>query len=391
MGLREWVRGFFGSGKTLTLDSNCYELALDYFYKKLAVDSCIDLIANALTRCEFQAFEKGKEKRGENHYLLNVQPNQNQNASEFMHSLVNHLVNRNECLVIMQNKQLYIADSFNVKKFALKENIYNDITIDDFTFDKSFNESEVFHFKLNDRNIMQVIDGMYSSFGKLLASSIDYYKRKNNKRLLIKGDFLRAQDPETQAAIDEMFEGQLKSWFNADKVGSAFQLQDGYVIEDMSDSKNGVSNNSTSRDVSDLISDIFNYVAIAFHVPIGILKGDVADIEKQMDSFLAFCINPIAELIQDEFNRKMYTKEEYIQRTYLKIDTTKIKVVDITKLATALDKLFAIGGLSINDILIILGREPLEEEWANKRFVTKNYQEADSLEGGENNGGEQHV
>ncbi|MRC81642.1 phage portal protein, partial [Bacillus thuringiensis] len=167
------------------------------------------------------------------------------------------------------------------------------------------------------------IDGMYSSFGKLLASSIDYYKRKNNKRLLIKGDFLRAQDPETQAAIEEMFEGQLKNWFNADKAGSAFQLQDGYVIEDMSDSKNGVSNNSTSRDVSDLINDIFNYVAIAFHVPIGILKGDVADIEKQMDSFLAFCINPIAELIQDEFNRKMYSKEEYIERTYLKIDTTK--------------------------------------------------------------------
>ncbi|HDR4726943.1 TPA: phage portal protein [Bacillus cereus] len=386
MGLRGWVRGFFGSSKTLTLDSSCYELALDYFYKKLAVESCIDLIANALTRCEFQTFEKGKEKRGGNHYLLNVQPNQNQNASEFMHSLVNHLIMENECVVIMQNEQLYIADSFNVTKFALKENIYNDITIEDFTFKKSFNESEVFHFKLNDRNIMQIIDGMYSSFGKLLASSIDYYKRKNNKRLLIKGDFLRAQDPETQAAIDETFEGQLKNWFNADKAGSAFQLQDGYVIEDMSDSKNGASNSSTSRDVSDLINDIFNYVAIAFHVPIGILKGDVADIEKQMDSFLAFCINPIAELIQDEFNRKMYTQKEYIERTYLKIDTTKIKVVDITKLATALDKLFAIGGLSINDILIILGREPMGEEWANKRFVTKNYQETDSLEGGEKNG-----
>lgn len=387
MGLRDWVRGFFGNKKTLTLDSCFYELGVDYFYKKLAVESCIDLIANALTRCEFQTFEKGKEKRGGNHFLLNVQPNQNQNATEFMHSLVNHLIMENECVVIMQDEQLYIADSFNVTKFALKENIYNDITIEDFTFKKSFNESEVFHFKLNDRNIMQVIDGMYSSFGKLLASSIDYYKRKNNKRLLIKGDFLRAQDPETQAAIDEMFEGQLKNWFNADKAGSAFQLQDGYVIEDMSDSKNGVSNNSTSRDVSDLINDIFNYVAIAFHVPIGILKGDVADIEKQMDSFLAFCINPIAELIQDEFNRKMYSKEEYIERTYLKIDTTKIKVVDITKLATALDKLFAIGGLSINDILIILGREPIEEKWANKRFVTKNYQEADSLEGGEKNGG----
>ncbi|MBC6973054.1 phage portal protein [Bacillus sp. Xin] len=383
MGLVDWVRGFFGSNSTLTLDSCCYDLGIDYYYKRLAVESCIDIIANALTRCEFQTFEKGKEKRGENHYLLNVQPNQNQNASEFMHSLVNHLIMNNECVVIMQNKQLYIADSFDVNEFALKENIYRNITIGDFTFEKAFNESEVFHFKLNDRNIMHVIDGMYASFGKLISSSIDYYKRKNNKRLLIKGDFLRAQDTETQEAINEMFESQLLNWFNADKVGSAFQLQDGYVIEDMSDSKNGVANNSTSRDISDLVNDIFSYVATAFHVPIGILKGDVADIEKQMDSFLAFCINPIAELIQDEFNRKMYTKKEYMDRTYLKIDTTKIKVVDITKMATAMDKLFAIGGLSINDILIILGREPLKEEWANKRFVTKNYQEADSLKGGE--------
>lgn len=383
MGLREWVRGFFGSNKTLTLDSCCYELGIDYFYKRLAVESCIDLIANAVTRCEFQTFEKGKEKRGENHYLLNVQPNQNQNASEFMHSLVNHLMMKNECVVIMQNEQLYIADSFHVTKFALKENIYTDITIEDFTFEKTFHESEVFHFKLNDRNIMQVIEGMYSSFGKLLASSIDYYKRKNNIRLLIKGEFIRPQDEATQEAINDMFENQLKSWFNADKVGSAFQLQDGYVFEDMSDSKNGVANNSTSRDISDLINDIFSYVATAFHVPIGILKGDVADIEKQMDSFLAFCVNPIAELIQDEFNRKMYKKEEYLKRTYLKIDTTKIKIVDITKMATAMDKLFAIGGLTMNDVIMMLGKEPIDEEWADRRHVTKNYQEANSLEGGE--------
>ncbi|AOM13816.1 phage portal protein [Bacillus thuringiensis] len=383
MGIREWINGFFKNGNTLSVKECLYELSVDYYYKKLAVETCIDIIANALTRCEFQTFEKGKEKRGENHYLLNVQPNQNQNAAEFMHSLVNHLIMENECVVIMQNEQLYIADSFDCTTFALKENIYNNITIGDFTFEKAFTESEVFHFQLNDRNIMEVIDGMYNSFGKLLASSIDYYKRKNNKRLLIKGDFLRPQDPETQAAIDEMFEGQLKNWFNADKVGSAFQLQKDYEFEDMSDSKNGVANNSTSRDISDLIHDIFSYVATAFHVPIGILKGDVADIENQMDSFLAFCIHPIAELIQDECNRKMYKKEEYLARTYVKMDTTKIKVVDITKMATAMDKLFAIGGLTINDVLMMLGKEPIDEEWANRRHVTKNYQEANSLGGDE--------
>ncbi|MED2777453.1 phage portal protein [Bacillus thuringiensis] len=385
MGLKEWVRGFFGDKKVLTLESCLYELGMDYFYKKLAVESCIDLIANALTRCEFQTFEKGKEIRGENYYLLNVQPNQNQNASEFIHSLVNHLMMDNECLVIMQNEQLYVADDFHVVSFALKENFYENVTVGDFTFEKTFRESEVVHIRLNDRSIMKVIDGMYESFGKLLISSMDYYKRKNNMRLLIKGEFLRPQHDITQEDIDAMFEGQLKNWFNADKAGSAFQLQDGYTFEDMSDSKSGVANNSTSRDISELINDILHYVAIAFHVPVGILKGDVADVEKQMDSFLAFCVHPIAERIQDEFNRKMYTKQEYLKRTYLKVDTTKIKVVDMTKLATAMDKLFAIGGLSINDVLLELGKEPIEEEWANKRHVTKNYREADSVEGGEKN------
>ncbi|HDR6838175.1 TPA: phage portal protein [Bacillus thuringiensis] len=381
----DWFKGFLSGKNFRTVDGCDYELKVDYFYKKLAVESCIDLIANALTMCEIQTFDKGKEIRGENYYLLNVQPNQNQNASEFMHSLVHHLIDDNECLVIMSNDQLYIADEFTVDHYAFKENEYKNVVIGDLSLRREYKESEVLYFKLNDENIMQVIDGMYESLGKLLISSINYYKRKNSKRFLLKGNFFRAQDDETQKQVDELFDNQLKNWLDPNKETSTFQLQDGYSLEDFSDGQKGTSSNGTSRDIAALINDIFNYVAIAFHVPVGILKGDVSDIEKQMDSFLAFCINPIAKLIQDEFNRKMYKKKDFLKRSYLKIDTTKIKVVDITKLATALDKLFAIGGLSINDILTILGREPIEEEWANKRFVTKNYQEADSLEGGEKN------
>lgn len=377
MGFLDWLSGLFGSKSSITL-TEFQKLSTTAYYKRLAVETCIDLIANTLARCEFQTFENGKEKRGENYYLLNVQPNQNQNASEFIHSLVNRLIMQNECLVIMQNDQLYIADGWVKNEFALKENYYTEVQVGDLTFQKPFKESEVLYFKLNDRNIMEVINGLYEDYGKLIASAIGYYKRKNNKRILIKGDFLRPQDEETQKLIDQMFEKQLADWFNADKPGVGFQLQKGYELEDMSDSKSGVAQNSTSRDIAELVNDVINYVAMAFHVPRGLLKGDVADIEKQMDAFLLFCIKPIAELIQDEFNRKMYTKEEYLKRTYLKVDTNNLKVVDITQLATAADKLFAIGGLSINDILTMLGKEPIGEEWANKRYVTKNYQEADT-------------
>jgi HK97 family phage portal protein len=387
VGFLDWISGLFGSRSSITL-TEFQTLSTTAYYKRLAVETCIDLIANTLTRCEFQTFENGKEKRGENYYLLNVQPNQNQNASEFIHSLVNRLIMQNECLVIMQNDQLHIADGWVKNEFALKENYYTEVQIGDLTFQKVFRESEVLYFKLNDRNIMEVINGLYEDYGKLIASAIGYYKRKNNKRILIKGDFLRPQDEETQKLIDQMFEKQLADWFNADKPGVGFQLQKGYELEDMSDSKSGVAQNSTSRDIAELVNDVINYVAMAFHVPRGLLKGDVADIEKQMDAFLLFCIKPIAELIQDEFNRKMYTKEEYLKRTYLKVDTNNLKVVDITQLATAADKLFAIGGLSINDILTMLGKEPIDEEWANKRYVTKNYQEVDALKGGEGDGKE---
>lgn len=93
-----------------------------------------------------------------------------------------------------------------------------------------------------------------------------------------------------------------------------------------------------------------------------------------------FRINPFVELITDEFNRKMFTKEDYLSRTYAKIDTTKIKVFDIVDLATAADKFFAIGVNSINDNLRMLGRESINEPWANKRFVTKNYESVDNIE-----------
>jgi len=375
VGFLDWISGLFGSRNSITL-TEFQALSTTAYYKRLAVETCIDLIANTLTRCEFQTFENGKEKRGENYYLLNVQPNQNQNASEFIHSLVNRLIMQNECLVIMQNDQLYIADGWIKNEFALRENYYTQVQIGDLVFQKVFLESEVLYFKLNDRNMMEVIHGLYEDYGKLIASAIGFYKRKNNKRMLIKGDFLRPQDEETQKLIDEMFEKQLADWFNADKPGVGFQLQKGYEFEDMSDSKSGVSQNSTSRDIAELVNDVINYVAMSFHVPRGLLKGDIADVEKHMDAFLLFCIKPIAELIQDELNRKMYTKQEYLSRTYLKVDTNNLKIVDITQLATAADKLFAIGGLSINDILTMLGKEPINEDWANRRYVTKNYQEA---------------
>ncbi|KZE53403.1 phage portal protein [Rossellomorea marisflavi] len=381
----DWFSSWFRDKSTITLNAGFMELVAKVHYKRLAIDTCTDIIANALTRCEFTTFKKGKETRGNLYYMLNVAPNQNQNATEFFHSIVTHLINDNECLVLQQGEELIIADSFDRTVYATKPNSYKNVQVGDFKFDKTFPEKDVFYFKLNDHNIMKVIDSLYEDYGKLLASGINYYKRKNNKRYAMKGDYLRGMTEEEQNQIDEMFEEQLKDWFDPNKEGAAFHLSKDLDMEDMSDGQKSTGNVGTSRDIRDLVNDVIDFVAMGLHVPRGIIKGDVSDIEKQIDSFLMFCILPLVKLIQTELNRKFYEKEQFLERSYIKVDTSQIKVVDIVQLANAVDKLFAVGGLCIDDILELLGKEPLNTKWSKKRFVTKNYQDAENLEGGEKN------
>lgn len=381
MGVFGWLSRFnpFSSADA-EMNQIVINLVTAEVYKRLAIDSCINLIANALTRCEFQTLEKGKSVKKSNYYLWNVAPNQNENATEFRKKLVSKLFRENECLIIQEGEKLYIADSYNKNEFALKETIYSNIQIGDFTFaNKSFNESQVYFLKLNHENIMPIINSLYSDYGSLIASARDIYKRSNAKRLVLRGEFFRSQNNETQNKINEFLTAQFKPWLEANNAGAIFQLQNGYELDDMSGAgKSGVNKND-SRDIRNLVDDIFDFVATSFHVPRGMLKGDVVDVSQQTNNFLMFCINPVVELISAEVNKKMYKKDEYLEGNRLKIDTTKIKVTDLNDLATALDKLFAIGAMSINDVITLIGGETIDEDWANKRFVTKNYLAADEL------------
>lgn len=391
MGLVTWVKSFFGSKNTISLTENYLTLSVEYHFKMLALETCIDLLANAIVLCEFQTFQKGKEHRGENYYLLNVSPNQNQNASEFYKKLISKMLKEKEVLVIMRDKQLYIADSFNKTEYAFNENVYSEIQVNNLLMNKTYKESDVLYFQYQDQNVKNILEGLFESYGKLLTSAMNIYKRSNAKKLVLQGDFLRPQTLEEQEQMEDLFNTQFKNWLEADKAGSVLPLQKNFNLVDMSGAgKNGTAGVAlTSRDIRALVDDVFDFYSMAFHIPRGLLKGDMADIEKQMDSLIMLGVKPLAEILTDEYNRKVYKKEGFLERSYAKLDASRIKVSDIAQIATAADKFFAIGVNSINDNLRMLGREPIDEEWANKRFVTKNYslvENIENIEGGENNG-----
>lgn len=386
MGVKSWIQNFLFNENGNEIRECFIQHSAELQIKKLAIETCIDLIANTLTTCEFLTYERGKETRKNNYYLFNVQPNINENSSEFIHKLVHTLVWENSCLVIMQDEQLVVADDYSVTEYALKENMYKNVVVGDLKFDKIFYESEVLHYKLNNNNIRKIIDDFYDSFGKLIGSAVGIYKYKNALRYLAKGKTLNSKKQDDVEAANNLFNKLFQSWMDPDKSTTVMYMGEDTTLEDMSPGGKATSTTATSRDIRALIDDVFDFVASAFHVPKSLIKGDLADVEKQTDNYLMFCIKPLVKLLNAEFNRKMYTKEEYLERTYLKIDPTYIKILDIVNMATAADKFFAIGANTINDNLRMLGREPIEEDWADKRFVTKNYQmveDVETLKGGE--------
>ena len=153
LGLWQIFSSWFNKDGTLDLNTQVERLATEIYFKELAIQSCINLIANVLSKAEFQTFEKGREVRKDNYYLFNVEPNPNKSASKFWRDVVHHLVYNNESLIIQQNNYFYVADSFDVKKFAFKDYVYTNVVIDDYQLSDSFIEPNVLHFELhNEKN-----------------------------------------------------------------------------------------------------------------------------------------------------------------------------------------------------------------------------------------------
>ena len=357
---------------TLELDAYVGELSGEIFFKELAVQACINLIANTVSRSEFQTFIEGKEVKKNNYYLFNVEPNPNKSASKFWRDVVNKLVYNNECLVIEQNGYFYVADEFNVKKFAFKEYVYSNIVIDGYKLSNSYVESEVFHFELHNEKIKAVVEGLNKSYSKLIQASQSNYKKNNSRRGKLKIPTNYPQTEKAQAKLKDLFKEKFKTFFEAEG-GAVLPLTNGLDYEELA-SNIGTKGGADNAQIRSFIDDIFDFVAMGFQIPPQLIKGDVADTGDLVNNFLTFCINPIAELIGDEVNRKLYGMKAFLARTYIKLNTSMIKSVNIKDIAGALEILTRIGAYTVDDSLKALGMEPLETEWSTARWMTKNYE-----------------
>lgn len=383
MNFKKFITSFLFKDKMLGTEEQYFKnLESTIFYKEFALRSCISMIANTLVLSEFQTFQNGISIKDKNYYLFNIEPNQNQNATEFWQEVITRLVYDNECLVIQKDERLFVAESFNVEKYVFYEDIYKDITIRNYKLDRSFRESDVLYFKLNVESIKTVIDYLYNDYKELLGSAMEGYRKNNSEKGVLEIDTNYPQTREAQEKLDDLMNNKFKRYF--ENSNAVLPLSNGLKYKE----SNSTTNIKDSRDIRAIIDDVIDFVCAAFHIPSGIVKGDVAGVEGITDNFLNFCINPIARLVTTEITRKMYSRDKFIEKSYVKVDTQKIANMGLEKISKASDLLFRIGVNSINDNLEMLGREKINESWADEHYVTKNYQSIlnPDLKGGAKNG-----
>lgn len=383
MKIIQFLKDMFGSSSTVYLNEKLFTDATKLAIEKFAVNVAVNLISGCISKCEFKTYLRNKEVKQDEYYLWNIEPNKNQNSSEFIQEFVSKLLKNNECLVVDVNGQLIIADSFYQREYALVENIFENVTRKDFTFNRTFKMSEVLYFKLNNEDMSILLANLMNGYNELLTMATGKYKRSGGRKGIVRLDKIITGDEKQKEAINDLFEKQFKSYFESENA--VLNLTKGVEYEE----KNGDGNKkSTSEivDIQNLIKEAFERVAQALKIPPALLKGDIADIEKVTDNFLTFCIDPLVDMICEEINRKRYGKEDYLKGSYVDIDTTCIRHIDIFAIAEKVDKLIASGMYSIDELRRKLRDTLIKTDWSEKHWITKNYQDINTLEGGEVNG-----
>lgn len=382
-----------GKGKTeidlkgRTGDITCEDMwmaAQELYVRELAFQAAKNMVANAISKCEFKTYTDGKEVKGEEYYLWNFEPNANQNSSSFLHKLVSKLYDNNEALIVEARGQLIVADSYNVTNNAVKGNEYTDVQVCDLSFYKSFKEKDVIHIRLNQQNMRMVVNGLYSAYSKLINAAMQNYQWNGGQHWKAHIGSIARGDKEWKKTFQQIQENHLKPFLTS--PNGVLPEFDGYAYENVSGQSNRVQ--QTTRDIKSLIDDVFEFTAKGFGIPAVLLKGEVQGTSDAVDNFLTFGIDPLCDNIREEITRKRYGYEGFASGSYLKIDTTAIKHFDWFANATSVDKLIASGAKSIDEVRIAAGDTPINEAWSKKHFITKNYIEISNLEtlgGGEDN------
>lgn len=378
---------------TETHDIECremFEAAQEYEMRELCFLWCVNMIANAMGRCEFRTFRAGEEIREAEYYMWNVEPNENQNATAFMHKLITMLCTNGEALIINtrpieRREAIVVADGYmEPKLFPSKQNEYTGVTVGEIAYEKTFRERDVMHLRLNHMDIRPVLNGLYASYYRLVDAAMRAYRWENGQHWKVHVGQM-AQGDDFTAKFAQMLKEQFKPFIDSD--GAILPEFDGYAYDNVGKSRA----DKDTRDIKAMFLDILEFTAGSFNIPAVLMGGKVEGTEDANTRFLTNCIDPICDQIGEEATRKRYGYNGWKRGDYIMVDSSAIIHFDLFENAANVEKLIGSGGFTINDVRRAAGQAVINEPWANKHYMTLNIsdmsqstRQLENGEGGEN-------
>ena len=353
-----------------------------------AADVAVNMIAGLVGKCEFKTCIKDVDTKKSDWYRWNTQPNSMQSGVEFKQAIVRKLLSEGEVLIIDTIDSLFVAERFEVYQPYLKFPAqYRNVEVmtqsrDLFKFDRSFSESDVYHIRLDNSNVRDMLDGLEVTYNKLLAMSYAKYKRSNGRKGVLEIDKPVSGDEKKKEEQSNSLRRNFSKYYS-DENGLAI-VPRGMKYTELQGPSN--SQSSEISNFSAITRESFTRAAQAYNIPPALLLGEVADTSKAMDQLLTLCIDPLVHLIENAINRKLYS-DSIMSGSGLRIDTTTIKHIDIFDVAASADKLIADGILNIDEVREAVGRHPLNTEWSRRHWMTKNYENIETAGNAAGGGG----
>ena len=370
----KWLMGKATQTNGQVVNINCkeiFEAAQDFYIRDLCFQSCVDMIANAIGRCEFRTYRNNREVQEFEYYMLNVEPNVNQNSTAFWHKVIFKLYSENEALIISTKTRdgrdcLVCADSWtNGNQYPVKQNEYSNVQTGDFTYTKTFREKDVIHLKLNEVNIKPVLDGLFLSYSRMLKAAENYYIASNGIHMKVHVDQISQAQEGWENKFKEMIEKTVIPFLQS--PAGVLPEYNGYDYSNLD-----LGNGAQSSEVRSLTEDIFNMTARAFLIPVVLINGNVEGTADANKRFLTYVIDPICDQIQEELNRKRYGFEAWKSGSFVRVDSSSIIHFDVFENAANIEKVVGSGVFSLNDVLRAANQPTINEEWADKHYMTLN-------------------
>lgn len=349
-----------------------FDAAQEYQIRELSFWVCVNMVANALGRCEFRTYRNNEEIKEREYYLWNVSPNVNQNSSAFLHKLVAKLYMNNEALIVTtlprgDLQALVVADEWQEPEdWPSRQNEYRGVVVGDYSYQFPVYENNALHLTLNYTNMRPIVNALYQSWWRMISAAMRAYTWGNGQHWKVHVNQLAQGDDTWAARFQQMISDQVRPFLESD--GAILPEFDGYQYENVG----GDGTSATTRDVRAMVEDIFDFTARGFLIPSVLVNGSIEGTADANARFLTNCIDPLADQLQEEINRKRYGYDGWRQGNYVRIDTSSIIHFDMFANAANVEKLVGSGAFTINDVLRAANQAPINEPWADEHFMTLN-------------------